>query len=377
MQTILILEGEAQDAEHLRQYLLSHGFDVTGIVKTAEEALTAIEARLPSLIITDVMLSGEMDGIEFATLVDERFGIPVIYLTACRDERFIERARQSPPCAYLIKPFNENELDLTIEMAIRRYQIRRDMDTALKKAEQANTTKSEFISRLNHELCSPLNAIIGFSHLLQTEDQATLTAGQQESINEITRAGNHMLGLIKQVLELGRLETGRQSARMTVVDLNAVVHECIDILRPETDAGGIKMINNISDAPPLSVAADKTGLKDVLTSLIGNAIKFNRENGSVTIDAGVKPGGIVHLSVTDTGVGVSEADSSKIFAPFVQLGDSPVKGSGLGLAISRQLVQLMGGDIGYQQNPQGGSIFWIELQQANLEDEKVHKTGSM
>ena len=251
------------------------------------------------------------------------------------------------------------------------------MDTALKKAEQANTTKSEFISRLNHELCSPLNAIIGFSHLLQTEDQATLTAGQQESINEITRAGNHMLGLIKQVLELGRLETGRQSARMTVVDLNAVVHECIDILRPETDAGGIKMINNISDAPPLSVAADKTGLKDVLTSLIGNAIKFNRENGSVTIDAGVKPGGIVHLSVTDTGVGVSEADSSKIFAPFVQLGDSPVKGSGLGLAISRQLVQLMGGDIGYQQNPQGGSIFWIELQQANLEDEKVHKTGSM
>jgi len=377
MQTILILEGEPPVSEHLRQYLLSHGFDVTGIAKTAEEALTAIEARLPSLIITDVILSGDMDGIEFAKLVDERFGIPVIYLTASRDDNLVERARQSPAYAYVIKPFNERELDLTIEMAISRYQDKRRMDTAQKKAEQASKTKSEFISRLNHELCSPLNAIIGFSHLLQTEDQASLTAGQQESVNEITKAGNHMLGLIKQVLELGRLETGRQSARMAIVDLNAVVNECSDLLQAEADACGIKIINNISDGDPLSVTADKSGLKDVLVSLIGNAVKFNRENGRVTIDAGVKPDGIVHLSVTDTGVGISEADSSKIFAPFVQLGDSPIKGNGLGLPISRQLVQLMGGDIGYQHNPQGGSIFWIELQQANREEERLHKTGSM
>ena len=193
MRTILILEDEPSVAEHLRQYLLERGFDVTGIVTTAEEALSAIEARLPSLIITDIVLPGDMDGIEVAKIIDERFGIPVIYLTDYRDNRFFERAKQTPPSAYLLKPFNESELDLTIEMAIRRNQIKRRMDTALREAEQASKLKSEFISRLNHELCSPLNAIIGFSHLLLAEDQAALTATQQESINEITKAGQYML----------------------------------------------------------------------------------------------------------------------------------------------------------------------------------------
>jgi|GEM_PF-5019185 len=367
--TILILEGEAPVAEHLRQYLLSRGFDVTGIVATAAEALGAIEARLPSLIITDIVLPGDMDGIDLAKIIDERFGIPVIYLTACRDTRCFERARQSPFCHYLLKPFNENELDLTIEMAISNYQIKRHLHTVLRDAEQASKVKSEFISRLNHELCSPLNAIIGFSHLLQAEDQAALTASQKESINEITKAGQYMLGLIKQVLDLERIESGSHTARMTIVSLNDLIHKCIGLLQPQADTSAVKIINNISDEDSYSVIADKTRLKDVLISLIGNAIKYNRENGRVYIDAGVKPGGIIHLSVTDTGIGISEADSKNIFQPFVHFGDTNTEGSGLGLTMTWQLIHMMGGNIGYQQNPQGGSIFWIELQQATRKAE--------
>ena len=207
MHTIYIVEDDSLVTEHLRLYLLEKGYDVAGTAATAEAAIAAIEVCQPTLIITDIVLAGDMDGIEAARIINERFDIPVIYLTAYRDKSFFERARQAPPCAYLLKPFNEDELVLTIDMAINRYQIIKRMQKALKLAEQEHIAKAEYISRLSHEIYSPLNAIIGFSHLLQFYEKDSLSPRQLEYIEEISMASQAMLAQVKQVHDLRRIES--------------------------------------------------------------------------------------------------------------------------------------------------------------------------
>ncbi len=364
MKTIYIIEDEPLVAEHLRLHLLSRGYEVIGTAASAEEALTAIEGNPPSLVFIDIILAGEMDGIEAGQIIHQRFDIPIIFLTSHRDNSFFERAKLIPPCAYLLKPFNESELELTIEMAIFRYQMKKRMQTAMKIAEEASMAKSEFISHLNHELRTPLQAILGFSELLQISDQSLFNPEQRGYVKEIFTAGKYMETLINDVLDLSRIENKTSTANMEIINLDELVSDCLSLIKPQISTSMVEIINHMAGGH--FVLADKTRLKEVLINLLSNAIKYNRPHGRIIIDCISPLDKPLRLTVADTGIGINEADQARLFQPFARLvsEDSNIKGTGLGLVINKRLMQLMGGDIGYESTPDGGSSFWIELQQS-------------
>ncbi len=366
METIYIIEDEPLLAEHLQQHLLNKGYEVIGTAATAEAAIIAIENSQPSLVFIDIILAGEMDGIEAGQIIHERFDIPIIFLTAHKDKHFFERAKLIPPCAYLLKPFNESELELTIEMAIFRYQMKKRMQAAMKVAEEASMAKSEFISHLNHELRTPLQAILGFGELLQLSDQSLFTPQQREYIKEVITAGKYMETLINEVLNLSSIEHKTSTANMEIISLDEVIPNCLNLIKPQINACTVEVTNQMAGGHGHLVQADKTRLMEVLINLLTNAIKYNRPQGHVIIDCSSAPGEPLRLTVTDTGIGINETDRARLFQPFVRFVsvNSNIKGTGLGLVINKRLMQMMGGDIGYDNNPDGGSCFWIELQQA-------------
>ena len=366
MEKIYIIEDEPFVAEHLAIYLRSRGHEVLGSAATADSAISEMEDLRPSLVFVDIVIAGDMDGIEAAKVIRDRFDIPIIFLTSYRDDEFFERAKELPPCAYLLKPFNERELDLTIEMAVCQFDMKKRLQMALKAAEEASMAKSDFISHLNHELRAPLQSILGFSDLLQASQKHPLDSEQQESVEEIINAGQYMDTLIGNVLDLSRIESNGSSANMEPIDLQEIIPECLSLVKPQAKSCDVNIVNALNADRVCMVMADVTRLKEAIINLLTNAIKYNRPAGTVSLECGETPTGALRLSVIDTGIGISDQDLARLFQPFVRLRSSEnhVKGTGLGLVITKRLVELMGGEIGYQANPDGGSCFWISLQRA-------------
>jgi len=233
---------------------------------------------------------------------------------------------------------------------------------AVVAAENANMAKSEFLSRMSHELRNPLNTIIGFSELLQL-DSENCDQDQKESLELIRRAGRHLLALIDEVLDLSRLETGRVEIAFGPVNCAVLLRECMDVLLPQAGERAIEM--KLTAPPPddLTVWADFNRLEEVVLNLISNAIKYNRDQGLVEIGCELLANGRVRIAVTDTGSGLTEQQQGKLFEPFQRLGaeHSDIEGTGIGLFFAKRLVELMGGSIGLNSAQGKGSTFWIDL----------------
>ncbi|MBE9525500.1 MAG: PAS domain S-box protein [Proteobacteria bacterium] len=229
------------------------------------------------------------------------------------------------------------------------------------KAEKANQAKSEFLSSMSHELRTPLNAILGFAQVLEYDD--TLDNEQQDSVDEIIKGGNHLLVLINQVLDLAKIESGHIELKVESVKLTDVLNECYSLMNPV--ASQYKICINYIDIGDYYVQADKTRLKQVLLNLLNNAIKYNHPYGNVELR--VSPANNkLKITISDTGYGIAEKYLDNLFQPFNRLdaegGD--IEGTGIGLAITRNLVEIMNGQIGVNSQLNVGSQFWFELPRA-------------
>ena len=240
----------------------------------------------------------------------------------------------------------------------------RDLTAATREAESANRAKSEFLSNMSHELRTPLNAIIGFGQLLNHEDAAS--AGPERSrgfVQHIVDAGNHLLTLINEILNLAQIESGKVSISLEPVDLREVLEECHALTRTASAQRGIRLVFPMETT--LSVSADRTRLKQVLLNLLSNAVKYNREHGAVLVECTAGDEGRVRIAVQDTGPGLTPDQLRSLFQPFNRLGrDATIEGSGIGLVLTKRLVELMGGTIGVHSAPGIGSTFWIDLRSA-------------
>jgi signal transduction histidine kinase/CheY-like chemotaxis protein len=232
-----------------------------------------------------------------------------------------------------------------------------DTVTALRAASQA---KSNFLANMSHELRTPLNAIIGFSELMQNEPhEADTVAVPAEWVEHIHRSGQHLLGLINDVLDLSKVEAGRIDLVREPVDIGSAVAEAVASVRTLADR---KRLYIGLTSQQLVIDVDRGRLRQVLYNLLSNAIKFTPELGTITLDTW-REGDVVRIAVRDTGPGIAAADRAAVFDEFTQVGDLAMRqeGSGLGLALSKRLVTAHGGTIELESEPGNGSCFTVVL----------------
>lgn len=280
--------------------------------------------------------------------------VAAILLTEAR-----ERATALAEQARYAGALKQSNQDLAAEIAIRE-RAEAALVSAKEAAEQASRTKSRFLTSITHELRTPLHGILGYAELLGLE--GGLNPRQSGRVATMIAAGEHLLGMINAVLDVSQIEAGRLELQPTEVTLAELAQACLAVVHPAAEAKGLALV--LTAAIPGRVFADATRLRQVLINLLGNAIKFT-PSGRVDLRlTQTEAGDFVRLEVADTGPGIWLKHRKKLFRTFERLNANAVagiEGTGLGLALAAQLVRAMGGRIGYEDNPGGGSIFWVEL----------------
>ncbi len=229
---------------------------------------------------------------------------------------------------------------------------------------EVSRSKSEFLSNMSHEFRTPLNAIMGFSQLLENNTHTTLTTKELDYVHHIYNAGEHLSALISSILEFSKMEAGKIEAHIEAVNLNLITERCLKTIQAAFKDTQVTLINQLPK-DPLIVTADERLIYQVLLNLLSNAIKYNRPDGTVTIKANITADHI-KISVTDTGYGISDVDLKKLFQPFERLSakNTKIPGNGIGLSFCEKLVALMEGRIGVDTVVDKGSTFWVELKKS-------------
>ena len=249
-----------------------------------------------------------------------------------------------------------------------RQQTERGIIAARREAERATRAKSEFLSSMSHELRTPLNSVLGFAQMLEFNPDDPLAKQQKFATDHILSGGRHLLELINEVLDLAKIESGKLELAIEDVELERIFSSCCDLIDPMAEKYSITI--NVPTTANVVVRADETRINQVLLNLMSNAIKYNRDNGSVTVSYAPAPNNMVHISVTDTGEGISEAQIELLFEPFARLGmeNSNIEGTGIGLTITKRLVEAMGGRIGVESEVGTGTTFWFEIPKSHVQE---------
>jgi PAS domain S-box-containing protein len=236
-----------------------------------------------------------------------------------------------------------------------------ELESAKSVTEKASLAKSEFLSSMSHELRSPLNAILGFAQLMESESPPP-TPDQKQRIAQILKAGWHLLKLIDEILDLAKIESGYVPLSPEPVSLTEVMLECQSMIEPQAQMRDIKLTFPRFDIPYF-VCADRTRVKQVFINLLSNAIKYNVQQGMVKVKFSERTPGRIRVSIQDTGPGLSREQMAQLFQSFNRLGQEAggVEGTGIGLVVAKRLVELMGGKIGAKSTVGVGSVFWFEL----------------
>jgi signal transduction histidine kinase len=273
--------------------------------------------------------------------------------------------------------------------------VNHDLDKKVDELAQANMAlfemnrlKSDFLATMSHELRTPLNSIIGFSEVLASTD--TLTDRQRRFAANIQTSGKMLLGMINDILDLAKIESGKMEVRPEDFSIRDVCESLTSLARPIAERKDIDLVCRLDEAIPL-LRQDPGKVRQILYNLLSNAIKFTPEGGRVTLDARIEGRNVV-IAVADTGIGIAEEDREKIFEKFRQAGQPGVadgvltrehQGTGLGLSIVRELARLLGGDVTLESRLGQGSTFTVRLPmqlpgnrrfEVNLSDERIDLT---
>ncbi|BAZ10696.1 response regulator receiver sensor signal transduction histidine kinase [Calothrix sp. NIES-4071] len=394
MKNILVVEDERIIACDIRNFLERSGYNVPAIVAYGEQAIEKAEALVPDLILMDVMLKGEMSGIEAAEEIYSRCNIPVVYLTAYSDDSTLTKARHTQPFGYVLKPFDEAQLIATIEIALSRHRNEVVMQEALAKEKTLRQLKSQFVSKVSHEFRNPLSSIITSTELLVVHGNKIGESKKSEYLNHIKKAATQMTDLLSDVLLVGQAECSKVNFNPAPLNLEkfcielteeiehctrntnqiifAVQGRCArqdntstaDVQCLEHDSKNIHTTNqltSIKEATTQLPLLDEKLLRHILTNLLTNAIKYSPNGEAVKFDLFCLQEEAI-FRIQDKGIGIPYIDQEELFNEFHRcrnVGNIP--GNGLGLSIVKQYVEMHGGDITFVSKEGVGTTFIVSI----------------
>ncbi len=395
---LLIVDDDETDRRNYARLLARKGHGAFDIAQAGDgtAGLAALRAQKPECVLLDFSLP-DMNGFEFLTDAaagaDGELSCAVVLVTGQGNESIAVEAMKRGVQDYLVKDqVNENSLWRAITRAVAQKELRQrlarslrdltaanaalehevaireaaevELRAAKEAAEQANLAKTRFVAMVTHELRTPLNGILGYAQLLRIE--GGLSPLQDTRVGAMMLAGQHLHGMIEQVLDFASIESGRMTLHPMAVSVRDLTERCIALIEPMAAQHALSLRMCISHDAPREIVTDPSRLRQVLLNLLGNAVKYTDAGGvELRLLAGAMPGAL-RIEVADTGSGISEGSLDCLFQDFERLGAAAsVEGAGLGLAIAARIVGLMGGAIGYTANPGGGSVFWLELPTAD------------
>lgn len=335
------------------------GVDVryeSSLFSSGEQFLESMDAGAEyDLLLLDLKLPG-MSGLDILTELRNRGqSLLTIMITAYATFETAVQATKLGAYDFLPKPFSPDELRYTIRKATDQLIISRE---ARRLAEEKHQVRFNFISVLAHELKAPINAVEGYLRILQLEEPPERRPMIDRSILRL----QGMRKLIFDLLDLTRIESGQKQRQFSRVDLRAAAQACLELFAVEAAERGIRLALNPGEA--VEMTADPSEIEIIFNNLVSNAVKYNRDEGSVTVDVS-RDGQQVGIVVTDTGIGMTPEESAKLFSEFVRIKNEDthkILGSGLGLSTVRKLAQLYGGEAAVESERGRGSVFTVTLQ---------------
>jgi signal transduction histidine kinase len=349
---ILIVEDEAIVAEDIAFRLEKMGFSVTEIVASGEEAIASALSNQPDLILMDIMLQGDMDGITAANEIYQQIKKPIIYLTANADDSTIKKAQETQPFGYVLKPFKEKELTATIEIALSRHQNEMNMQEAIR-------LKNEYLSMASHEFKTPLSIIKLAAGVLNQYEYELSPEQKEKYLENIDKATNTINDLINDILTLTKTENGQIKVALSSLNPDEFCQEVINYMQM-TVKDTHKFIYN-THGEFAECLLDEKLLWHILNNLLSNAVKYSPKGRKIYLTLSSGENRII-IEIKDQGIGMPEYYQKSLFQPFKRASNvGNIPGTGLGLSIVKKAVEMLEGEIAVQSIEGEGTTFTVFL----------------
>lgn len=364
--SILIVEDEWIIALDIKQQLHKLGYQVVGTANSGEKAVDLIAKTHPDLVLMDIYLQGDKSGIEAAKRISQQFNLPVVFLTAHADELTLNEAIAAHPYGYIVKPFDEKDLIIAIQVALANHRSQQSIKQALAKEKRLNELKSQFIAIVSHEFRNPLSSLLMSLEILEQPNLLT-PEKQMAHIRRGKTTIQQMIQMMTDVLVVGQLEQDQFQCKPVPID---IYYFCSRLL--EDIQGNFSHTNRIvftshgcDNIDNLMYNLDPQLLQHIIANLIENALKYSPEHNSVKFKLTCGHD-YIEFQVIDQGIGLTTEDLEKLFTPFHRgINVGQIHGTGLGLTIVKKCVDAHGGKILVASEIDKGTKFTVSIPSRN------------
>jgi len=357
---ILVVEDERIIAMDIRNSLKRMGYEVVGIASSGEQSLEKVAEMKPHLVLMDIILKGEMDGIEAGEKILHEFKIPVVYLTSHTDPSTLERAKQTNPFGYVVKPFEERDLHTTLDIALARAKVEAEIEKNLARERELVDLKSRFVTMVSHEFRTPLATILFSTGLLEKYSHKWTEDKKQIHFDRIKLGVQRMTKILEDILVVGKVESEELKVEPTWIDIQMLCSQIIEKIQlsPKTK---VEIDLKTEALQTHSVYCDRDLMEHIVYNLVSNAVKYSPRGSRISVELSDKNKNLI-FKVADLGMGISASEQEHLFESFYRGNDvENIPGTGLGLAIVKRAVDLQQGEITVESEVGVGSTFTVIL----------------